>query len=233
MNIYWSYCDAQHQIRAEEPIPILKNYWKDKRNVEESGFMHVRCPAFKDMLQNTFGIKSLYDYNLEISKKEAVSTLHDQEFFDKFIVVRDLETRLISFLSSYIFIAEDNDLEMEILPSVLENNKFNKTSMLLPATFNIGKYIRPIECAFHCRDDNWEIEEEDIYSYVKFKTDKKINFKRFVWDEQHEKVVLNAKPTASHTYRKKILKPLDWYYKKQQGIKTKQRMLELVKKTLV
>jgi len=231
MNIYWSYCNIAHQIRAEEPLPVLQNYWKDKRTEEEAGFSHVRCPAFKDMLKNTFGIKSLYDYNLKIDKT-INSTLHDQDFFETMIVVRNLETKLISFLSSYIFIAEDNDLDMEILPSVLENNKFNKTSMLLPATFNIGKYIRPVECAFHSRDDNWEIEEEDIYSYVKFKTDKTIKFKKFLWDERHEKIVVNSIP-GSQSYRRMILKPIDWYYKKQQGIKTKERMLKLIKTTLV
>ena len=229
--VYWSYIDTVQQVRAKEPVPIYTNYFKDK-DVRGLGLEYSKCPAFRELLHNTFGLKSLYDYDLEFKDGEVKSSMHDQEFFENKVIIRNNESQLASFSLQYILIAEDDSLEMEYLPSFLENNKFNATTQLIPAVMDIGKYVRGLDCAFHCRENKMEVREEDIYAYVKFKTNNKIEFKRFLWDEEINKPIIDV-VTGVKTYRRNTFKPLDWYYKKQQAIKTKQRVIKLIKENLL
>ena len=53
-------------IRAEEPIPILKKFLIEYAGNDRGSQMMSRCPAILDELQNIYGIKPYYDYNLNI-----------------------------------------------------------------------------------------------------------------------------------------------------------------------
>ena len=174
----------------------------------------------------------MYDYDLEFKDGDVKSSMHDQDFFVNQVLIRNFESRLASFGLRYIFIAEDDSLEMEYLPSFLENNKFNLTTQLIPAVMDIGKYVRMLDCPFHCRGNKMEVREDDICAYVKFKTNNEIEFQRFLWNEEIDKTIGEVS-VGVKTYRRKTFKPLDWYYKKQQAIKTKQRVLKLVKENLL
>jgi|TARA_B100001063_G_C16565918_1_gene453369 hypothetical protein len=229
-KIYWAYCDNQFQVRAEEPVPIFKNYFKGK-DIVEDGLHYVRCPAFKDLFKNTFGIKSLFDYDLHFGD-EVTSSTHDQDFYDKMVYVRNAKSKLVSLHFRYILIAEDDSLEMEILPSIMENNSFNATSILIPGVLDVGKYLRAQECAFHCREDNMVIKEDDIYAYIKFNTNDNIKFQRFLWTDEIQNTISDTVAGAKDYNRKKF-KPLAWYYKKQQALKTKQRVMKLIKQNLL
>jgi|TARA_R110000823_G_scaffold299270_1_gene419982 hypothetical protein len=229
-KIYWSYCDTALQVRANAPIPIMSSYFKDQ-DIIENGLEYIRCPAFKDYFHNTFGIQSLFDYDINFDDY-VHSTKYDQEFFEKMVNVRNEKSKFASFNQQYIFIAETDSLKMECLPSMLENNSFNKTAILIPAVLDIGQYVRSIECAFHCRTNTMQIKEKDIYSYVKFKTDDKIEFQRFLWTDSISQTIFDT-VNGIKAYRKKTFKPLNWYYKKQQALKTKKRALKLIKENLL
>ena len=229
-KIYWAYCDSTFQVRAEEPVPVFQNYFKGK-DVVENGLDYIKCPAFKDLFKNTFGLKSLFDYDLQFGD-DIKSTKHDQYFFDQMIKIRNPRSRLASLHSRYILIAEDDSLEMEFLPSMMENNSFNATSILIPAVMDVGKYLRVQECAFHCREDKMVIKEDDIYAYIKFNTNEDIKFQRFLWTDEIEKTI-NHTVAGVKEYRRRTFKPLAWYYKKQQALKTKQRVMKLIKTNLL
>jgi hypothetical protein len=230
-KIYWSYIDTEQQIRAKEPVPIYSNYFKDK-DVKKLGLTYSKCPAFREFLHNTFGLKSLYDYDLEFKGEEVSATMHDREFFEKKVLIRNMESRMASIGLKYIMIAEEDSLEMEYLPSFLENNMFNETTQFIPAIMDIGKYVRMLDCAFHCRKNKMEVREDDIYAYIKFKTNNEIELQRFLWTDEINKTILDTN-TGLLNYRRQTFKPLDWYYKKQQAIKTKQRVLKLIKENLL
>jgi hypothetical protein len=230
-KIYWSYIDTEQQIRAKEPVPIYSNYFKGK-DLQKLGLGYSKCPAFRELLHNTFGLKSLYDYELEFKDGVASSSMHDQAFYNTKVMIRNIESQLASFGLRYILIAEDDSLEMEYLPSFLENNVFNATTQFIPATMDIGKYVRMLDCAFHCRKNKMEIREDDIYAYVKFKTNNEIALQRFLWTDEINKTIEDTH-IGIKTYRRPTFKPLDWYYKKQQAIKTKQRVIKLIKENLL
>tara|TARA_R110000823_G_scaffold270549_1_gene390114 strand:- start:67 stop:771 length:705 start_codon:yes stop_codon:yes gene_type:complete len=230
-KIYWAYCNSKYQYRAEEPVPVWQNYFKNK-DIKEQGLEYVKCPAFKDFYNNTFGLTSLFDYDITFKDGEVKTQMHDQKFFQDMILVRNHASRLASFRSWYIFIAVDESLEMEFLPSNMENNAFNKSSIIIPAVLDVGKYVRIQECAFHCREDKMEIKENEIYSYVKFKTNNQIKLQRFLWTDAIENVIEDSMIGLKH-YRRRTFKPLEWYYKKQQAFKTKQRVIKLLKENLL
>jgi hypothetical protein len=223
--IYWSYTD-KYQIRAEEPVPMVNNYLK-KKVPEEYDYMW--CPSFIEYFKNTYCLKSLFDYKLKFENNGITSNMHDQTFYNEIVNLRNYNSRMASFAFPYIFIAECDDLEMEYMPSMMENNSFNNTAILIPGQMNIGKYVRPLDCGFHAKKDEVEIKEDDIYAYVKFKTNKKIVFKRFLWDEELQKEIRSLQITK---YRKHF-KPLDWYYKKQQAMKVKERTIKLINNNLL
>ena len=227
-TIYWSYGNTM-QIRAEEPAPLLKTYFRDKN---PDDYDYNRCPAFAELNKNTFSLKSVFDYNLSFDAKdifEVVSTSQNQEFFNNMVNMRSYKSRLASIEQPFIFIAEEDSLEMEVLPSFMENNSFNKTSIFIPGTLDIGKYVRPLDMAFHCRDNIMEIKEGDVYAYIRFKTDKNIEFKRFTWNDEIAEPI-DGVVEGIKKYRKFKFKPLSWYYKKQQAMKIKQQTLKAIKK---
>ena len=229
-KIYWAYCDNEFQVRAEEPVPIFQNYFKGK-DVVENGLHYIRCPAFKDLFKNTFGLKSLFDYDLHFGDA-VTSSMFDQNFYDKMVTVRNKKSNLVSLQFKYILIAEDDSLDMEILPSMMENNSFNATSILIPGVMDVGKYLRVQECAFHCREGKMAIKEDDIYAYIKFNTNENIKFQRFLWTDEIQNTINNP-VSGVKDYRRRTFKPLAWYYKKQQALKTKQRAMKLIKQNLL
>jgi len=226
VTVYWSY-DTKYQIRAEEPVPMIKNYFKGK---EATNYQYMHCPSFHEQYKNTFCLKSLFDYRIKFQKNDVSSDMHDQKFYEEFLQLRDLKSKLASFHMSYVFIADTKDLEMEYLPSMMENNSFNNSAILVTGKMNIGKYVRPLDCAFHARENRVEIKEGDIYAYVKFNTNKKIKFKRFYNSEKIENAITGQRISD---YRTRNFKPLDWFYKKQQAIKVKERTIKLIKENLV
>lgn len=225
-TIYWSY-SGEYQIRTSEPVPMIKNYFKSK-NAEH--YDYIRCPSFQSMFGNTFGLKSIFNYSIKFTDNDVISDMHDQKFYEQFLFLRNLNSQLASFNMHYFFLSEDKDLEIEYLPSMMENNTFNNSAILVPGKLNIGKYVRYLDCAFHARKKTVEIKEDDIYAYVKFNTNKQIEFKRFYCTDEIDNLIIGQNITK---YRAKTFKPLNWYYKKQQNIKLKERVIKLIKENLV
>lgn len=226
ITVYWSF-NGKYQIKAEKPVPVIQNYFKDKSRED---YDYIRCPSFHEYYKNTYGIKSIFDYELTFDGDLASSDMHDQNFYEEFVYIRSYPSKLTSFSMFYTFISENKDLEMEYLPPMMENNSFNNSAKLIPGTMNIGKYVRFVDCAFHVRDNTVSIKEDDIYAYLKFKTDKKINFQRFYCTPEIEETIKGQKIVE---YRAKNFKPLNWFYKKQNALRTKERTMKLIKENLV
>ena len=224
-TIYWSYGN-EYQIRAEEPVPVIQNYFKNK---DPDEYEYIRCPSFREHYKNTFGLKSPFEFDLTWDGDSASTNLRNQAFYDEIFYVRNWKSRNASLFYKYFFIT-DEPLEMEYISSSLENNDFNKYAYLVNGKFDIGKYVRPLDCAFHTRGDKFRVDEGDIYAYVRFKTDNKIEFKEFLWNDDIQRSTLGQTITA---HRKWNYKPLQWYYDKQARMKMHERTLKLVKQSLL
>ena len=229
ITVYWA-CNEDEWLRAKEPEPIYKNFIKNIKNKETQIEM---CPSIKEYTKNTFSLKSLYDYNFEIYKeKNSVgSKMYDQKFFDKHVFVRSDIDKLFSFTQGYIFFTEEKSLDMSagIFP-YLEENNITKTCITIPGTIDIGKWFRSTDFAFYLKNNysKFEIDQDEIYQYIKFNTDDKIIFKQFVVDEKIKKYLLDI--TSSKEYRKTKNRPLQEYYAM---LKHKKYIIKEIKNNLI
>ena len=211
ITVYWSSLEDEW-LRAKEPEPVYKDFLKDKKNFEST---IVMCPAVKDYTKNTFSLKSIYDYEFEINKNlnDVTSQLYDQVFFNKHVEIRSIENKFFSFSQKLIFFTEEQSLNMSlgILP-YFEDNEITKRCMLIPGKLDIGKWFRIIDYAFFLKNNInvFKIKEEDVYQYIKFETDQKIEFKQFKSTELINKYILDI--TSSKNHRKPKIRDLSEFY---------------------
>jgi len=210
--IYWA-CDEDEWLRAKKPEPIYKDFIKNSKN---KNLQIEFCPSIKDYMHNIFSIKSLYDYNFKLKQNtgQAFSDLYNQDFFDRHVTVRSQEEKCFSFNQRFIFFTEDKSLTMSagIFP-FLENNNITKRCVVVPGMMDIGQWFRRLDFAFYLKNEYniFEIEENEIFLYIKFDTKEKIEFKQFRVSKQLFNFLRDIE--KSKESRKLKNRFLDSYYK--------------------
>ena len=231
ITVYWSFNNASW-LRAKAPESIYKNFAKNTKNQKNN---LILCPATKDYMQNIFSLKSVFSYDFKINHtqdgSEITTNIYDQNFFDKHIKIRSKEDKLFSFRQIFSFYTEEKSLLMSagIFP-FLEDNNITNRCILIPGTFDIGRWFRQIEFAFYLKKDydEFKIEEDEIYQYVKFHTNEKIIFKQFRINPKIQDFLYDI--TYAKDFRKLKLRPLEEYYLM---MKNKKTIIEEIKNNLV
>jgi hypothetical protein len=225
--IYWAVHENEW-LRAKTPEPIYKDFVKNTNNDE----MRIKsCPAIKNYMNNIFKIKSLYDYNFKVNEDQTFSEMYNQKFFDKHVVIRSQKHKMFSFQQSFCFFTEKKSLEMSAgLFPFLEENNITKNCITIPGTFNIGKWFRVLDFAFNLKTDcdEFKIEEDEIFQYIKFHTDDKIIFKQFKVTKEIESYLIDT--DFSKSFRKFEFRSLDNYYSM---INYKKNIIKEIKKNLI
>ena len=101
-------------------------------------------------------------------------------------LIRDAEKKVFSFKQCYIFFTEEKSLEVTFYEyPALEDNNITKRCMIPAGRFDIAKWFRNSEFAFILKDgyNEFKIEKDEVYSYIRFHTNEKINFKQFKMNE--------------------------------------------------
>jgi hypothetical protein len=172
----------------------------------------------------------LYTYNFRVDEKSIGSSLYDQTFFNEHVNVRSLEERTFSFNQFFTFFTEENSLNVTgNLQPYLENNSINERCMVFPGSYDIGKWFRNIEFSFHLKPQysDFLINEGEVYTYLKFHTDEKIEFIQYRHSPilvSHLKEIIAAK---NHTAKSRNLFA---YY---DMFKTKKMILKEIKKNIL
>jgi hypothetical protein len=226
MIVYWcaySENDTISQFKFTEPKSVLtcinENY-TDLPPIEN----FKMCPAYRDYFKNVFELPFPCDYQLTFTRKEngtqVSSNLYDQKFFEEMIAFRSPRHNLYSYNIRYMFFVEESlDLSME--RASFSNTEFASKTMLLSGKFNIGKWFRPLDCAFVVNDGITDIpfKENDPYAYVRFHTEEKIIFKRFYRSDKIKELHLGL--FNARNYRPKSVNPLSFFYDIYERIKIK------------
>jgi len=249
--IYWG-VDTSYTtegLRVEPPVPILNKLFRDRipSGPIAAEVNYNKCPALHDELLNVYGMKSIYDYFFEIdtnSKQmnwggpQEIALSYDEEFFNTHLNARSFEGNLFSFSETLVFFTETPSLIMSQLPAFLEDNNIVKNTICIPGQFDIGKYFRFLDYAWHFRKgyNRIEFSREEIYYYIKFHTKEKIKFQRFMFTP--ELVFLNE-TMKNAKFRKKsdILSKLksnalEYYYNIFDKYNFKNKMLKIIKENL-
>ena len=205
MIVYYA---ERNNLYIEEIIPLSKCCFDDI--IQDDFNPYIKCPAFNDSNKNIFVIKYPFDYNLNWNKNESSisSTFYDQNFFNKSLNVRSVKSGLASLMVPRLIFFSEEDLEMEQLPPYLHNVMGVYT--VVPGKFNIGKHFRLIETAIQWfKPGVIEFKENDPLYYIKFYTNEKIIFKKFLYTENISHLQRYFHYKRQHT---KKVKPLSWYY---------------------
>jgi hypothetical protein len=214
-------------MRNPPPMPV-KNLLNDKFGVRGQ---YNFCPAYRNHMSNLYSINSPFDYDLRIEGEGVKTSYYDQKFFDEYVFVRSLKERLITFNNQYWFIPDCDSLEMTLTSPYLESNSFSDNIVAIPATFDIGKWPRFVECAFHMKSDSVAVKEGDPMLYIKFNTDEKIVFKNFINTPLMSRYMEYM--TSSREY-KTLSSSMSFFYdligKKK---RFKKNLIEEAKKTLI
>jgi hypothetical protein len=227
INIYWA-CNEKEWLRAKQPEPIYSSFIK---NIKDQNSKLQLCPSVKQYMNNTFSIKSIYDYSFQINENENIfSNVYDQNFFDTHVQIRSTKDKLFSFKQQFLFFTDEDSLLMSagIFP-FLENNNITKKCIPIPGEVDIGKWFRQMDFAFYLKNsDSFEIEENEIYQYTKFHTNKKINFKQFKITKELNDYLLDVE--NAKISRKIKNRPLQDYYFM---LKHKKYIIEEIKSNLI
>jgi hypothetical protein len=187
INVYWA-CIEDSWMLATPPEAVSTIFYKKyefKKN-EPSSLINF-CPAFNSNLKNVFALRSIYDYNFRIEDNDVKTDLYDQNFFNEHVTVRSLEKKFFAFKHKYIFFTDEPSLNTTFYEyPYLEDNNITRRCMIPAGMFDIGKWFRNTEFSFFLKKEfnEFKIEKNEIYSYVRFHTDKEVKLIQFRYNEQ-------------------------------------------------
>jgi hypothetical protein len=181
-------------------------------------------------MDNVFALKSMYSYEFSTSENKVHSEMYDQAFFNRHVVIKSLQKNLYSFTQGYTFFTDSPSLKVTVSEyPYLEDNEVTKRCILLPGQLDIGKWYRNLDTMFYLKKDydSFKISEGDVYSYLRFHTDEKINFIQYRQNDLLNRYMLdsiNAKSNKTTVYK------INEYYKM---FKTKDLILKEIKNNIV
>jgi hypothetical protein len=160
--------DLEVNISYLPPEPAFSFYKKFR---EDSSV--IRCPALAAYLKNTFIIQSPYEIVLDYSKesKKITTDRYGQKFFDDNIMLKSSadSPSTLHLFPRYLFISDHKKpIYIEVLPICFDSNNYKA----IPGTFDITKWIRPVEYAIELPDTcKIKLNREDPLFMVKFTTE--------------------------------------------------------------
>ena len=177
MDIYWSPMPNEiiSPLKFADPVPAIKYFPKP------SGSNVNKCPAMIDYHKNTYALTFPISYNLTIAADGEVFTGdHTKEILEFLLTIRSQDEKLYSLNFNSLFISEQS-CEIEVFTPTTVKNSFIKNTFLVPGVYDIGKWIRPLECAFFVDKEGAKlgINEGDVWAYIRFKTEEPVNIHRF------------------------------------------------------
>ena len=212
INVYWT-CIENEWLRASAPESVTSLFYKDRKYDKAYPDINMHhCPSFNGHLHNMFALKSLYSYRFNVNGNNISSSDYDQDFFSRHVNIKSIEKKLFSFNQSFVFFTDVDSLPTTLsLPPYLENNNITTRCTILPGELDIGKWFRNTDMAFYLKEPYNEfcIEEGEVFAYMKFHTDKKINFIQYRQTDKLNSLLLDT--IRSKNNKKKIFS-IDRFY---------------------
>ena len=229
VNVYWS-CLENEWMLAEKPESVLDNFYKKNIFFKNEPLSLInKCPSFNDSLKNVFLIKSIYDYDINYDGNGLFfSQQKNQTFFDNHVTVRSEKNMFLSFSQKYVFFSDENSLPVTFYEHpFLENNFISNNCSIVTGKFDIGKWLRNTEFSFYVKNDkkHFSVKNGDVMYYLRFHTEKKINFIQFRFTEKLNRYI----DDGNFLFIQKLGK-LENYYSK---FKNKKIILKEIKENIV
>ena len=151
-------------------------------------------------------------------------------------MIRSIKHRLFSFSQGIVFFTDMDtpSLIMSQLSPYMEDNTIAKNAIVVPGQFDIGKYFRTLDFAWHFRDNCERIKfDRDIITfYLRFHTKEKIKFRRFMWTKELGDLNGMMGSVKQRKEPELLSKALQFYYNIFDKHNLKKKMLKIIEDNL-
>lgn len=202
MNVYWTPYEINKSgepnmsLAYEEPVRLEKAV---PQNIKDS--FYYKCPAFSQNIKNTFALYSPFEFDFSFNKTQNYFDCNNHALRTR-LVINPEDDVIMQIRFVMLFIAEDS-LTMTQMHPYLHHNTITDNGNVLHGEYDIGSWARPINCGISLKTPgagNFNLKKSDVWSYIKFNTEKRVNLKRFELTPEIVNVVeqcLNLKQSKS------------------------------------
>lgn len=167
----------------EEPDSLYKDLLKDK-NASNDYNNYMDCPAYLKSVQNTFVIRNPWtaEISVDFKSKAFVNTNGRQDDITQHFTPKPNSRNKMMFNMYHNFLFfSDSDLEISTTPAYLHSTELQTKCTYIPGTFNISRWLRPIEGAYEMQQpfETLNLTLGDPMYYVKFNTTEVVKLVRF------------------------------------------------------
>lgn len=227
IDVYWSRAatDIKDFDHSQLKISSLYSHIVDDQFRKNAG-QYLQCPAATREMQNTFVVTADSDISWQIDNNKVPRTnnhISTVSFHD--------EIPMIALLSSYLVIFSEHDVIASVLPPYMHHGShYNENVKVLPGSYNISKWFRPLHPAFyHNNPSKVSIKKSQPLFYVKLNTDQKINLIQYKFTPKINKIMYDCL-----TYKDfEKGKNLSYLYNKWQSHNYTSKLISLIKDNII
>lgn len=238
-TVYWApaclpeYTNSRYSLAWDEPTSLFKEIsldFKEKLHHFNNLNNFLMCPSVRPELTKTYIIKSPIDYSILWDGKNITTFHYDQTAFDSLVRIRNLEFGMMSLGLELVFFCDDDSLEVTQLPPYFSTADLNVKTRRIPGRYDIATWFRPMDVPLIISNPNEliKINREDPLYYLRFETEEKINFERFVMTTEIYSVLMSC--AELKLFIKNL--PLADVYTRFRKARAKHLLLKLIKNQL-
>lgn len=223
-----------------EPKSVYEEMVAKKAPLKDNASDFLRCPATSNLLRNTFVVRAPVDSNVSINfelrriREINENSTNANTYKIKYNFLHQptlLNHNLINYIHPVVFFSEEESLVATLTPPYFEQVSSYQSGTIVPGRFDVAKWFRPMNMEFQLWPgvNTLTIPMGEAICYVHFDTEKKIVLKRFVTNNEIEKLIgsfVNVSP-----FRK--FAKLSERYRIFEESKSKQRVLKLIQKQII
>jgi hypothetical protein len=215
-----------------KPQTLFSNLMSNRARANSSYFV---CPAvspkFKRTLIFNFPINTSYHF---VNDEDGFNI---KALTENYIYIEKIRDSSVNFGPTlllglhYIFFAEES-LITTFSPPMFSKPKHTKHGAIVPGEFDIGQWFRPFNAEIQTWENSSELhfEENEPLFYVEFKTNRKIELKRFTMDKQ---LISLSSATVSSKNLLGQFRSLNQKYNDFKNIGMREKVLTQIKKNLI
>ena len=216
----------------EQLIPLYKDLKQeqDKSVPREGSFFS--CRAFIDYTKNMYVFKNPFDIKVRIEKSRVLNLGNrnmDHVFMNRMVQVQDAYN--LNYDPGYVFFSEE-PVNIEVMSPFMHRSGFNKNGYIVPGTYDISKWFRPLNPALQLYDNEDRVVESskgDALMYIKFNCSDSVKLEKFYIDKELDSIIYGASGYKNYDPNRS----LPYLYDKFEKAGLKKRTLKLIKENLI
>lgn len=228
--VYWAPIAPEWNILYEDP----KNCYLDlvsKLNKDSHKSNLLLCPAFRDLMKNTFVIKNPIESHFYIKDDQEIIVKSKNHVDCQIKHQPSLKNNiLIVYGVSHYFFCEES-LEVTKTSPYFHKAEYETYGKIVPGKWNCGEWIRPINNEINLWNNvkEFRIKEYEPISYYSFNTNRHVRLQRFNVTPK----ITEISKTCSLSSSWEKLVPLKKRYERFKNSNTNKIIIEEIKKNLV